>query len=93
MIHDKISTSTILEIVSTAKSLRYFYVRRNVVLKRCDKAWMTIANRWTKEHEHWIKSNCNSYERTENEVSKILGYRWHMLSDKEFIYQTVDLHI
>ncbi|KAK0167029.1 hypothetical protein PV327_004478 [Microctonus hyperodae] len=93
MIHDKISTSTILEIVSTAKALRYFYVRRNVVLKRCDKAWTTIGNGWTTEHEHWIKSNCNSYERTENEVSKILGYRWHMLSDKEFTYQTVDLHI
>ncbi|XP_063981305.1 uncharacterized protein LOC135164664 isoform X1 [Diachasmimorpha longicaudata] len=91
MIRDKISTATILGIVSEAKSLKYLYVRRNVVLKKFDKDW-SIYGDWSKQHENWIKSNCHSYEDTEREVSRILGYRWHMLSEKEFINQTINLH-
>lgn len=79
MIRDKISTATILEIVSTAKRLRCLYVRRNVVLKRCDRDWSRILD-WSPEHHEWIKVNSRSYESTEAEVSKILRYRWHMLS-------------
>ena len=92
MIRDKISTATILEIVSTAKSLRCLYVRRNVVLKKCDADWIGISD-WSAEHYKWIKDNCHDYSKTEQEVSRILGYRWHMLSEKEFASQTVDLHI
>lgn len=92
MIHDKISTSTILEIVSTAKRLRCLYVRKNVILKRCDRDWSNITD-WTSEHYQWIKANSNCYESTEREVSKILGYRWHMLSEKEFKNQEIGLHI
>lgn len=92
MIRDKISTATILEIVSTAKSLRRLYVRRNVILKRCDKDWLRLMN-WSPEHYHWIKENSRSYENTEKEVSKILKYRWHMLSEKEFKNQTLTLHL
>lgn len=91
MIRDKISTATILEIASVAKSLKYLYVRRYVVLKKCDKDWSIFAD-WTQEHANWIKSNCQSYEDTEREVSKILGYRWHMLSEKEFTHQAINLH-
>lgn len=92
MIRDKISTSTLLEIASTAKSLRYLYVRRQAVLKRCDKTW-SLVTEWTPDHENWIKSNCKSYDSTEKEISKILGYRWHMLTEKEFKEQTVNLHV
>ncbi|XP_012270779.1 uncharacterized protein LOC105694559 [Orussus abietinus] len=92
MIRDKISTATILEIVSTAKSLRCLYVRRNVILKRCDKDWLRVAD-WSPEHYQWIKVNSCSYESTEREVSKILGYRWHMLSEKEFKTQQLNLHV
>uniref|UniRef100_A0A6V7LMV2 Uncharacterized protein n=1 Tax=Bracon brevicornis TaxID=1563983 RepID=A0A6V7LMV2_9HYME len=91
MIRDKISTATILEIASTAKNLQYFYVRRNAILKKCDRDWLITGN-WTTDHEKWIKLNCNSYENTEREVSKLLGYKWHMLSEKEFINQTICLH-
>ncbi|XP_034951229.1 uncharacterized protein [Chelonus insularis] len=91
MIHDKISTATILEIVSIAKNLKNLYVRRNAVLKRCDKTLSLISN-WTPEHEKWIKTNSNSYESTEKEVSKKLGYRWRMLSEKEFKNQTLYLY-
>ncbi|XP_012217085.1 uncharacterized protein [Linepithema humile] len=92
MIRDKISTATILEIVSTAKHLRCLYVRRNVILKRCDKAWSKILD-WSLEYHRWIKANSRSYEDTEREVSRILGYRWHMLSEKEFKAQIINLHI
>ncbi|XP_011685966.1 PREDICTED: uncharacterized protein LOC105448847 isoform X1 [Wasmannia auropunctata] len=92
MIRDKISTATILEIVSTAKCLRCLYVRRNVVLKRCDRAWSKILDR-SPEYYRWIKANSRSYENTEREVSRILGYRWHMLSEKEFKTQILNLHI
>ncbi|KAL0121925.1 hypothetical protein PUN28_007013 [Cardiocondyla obscurior] len=92
MIRDKISTATLLEIVSTAKCLRCLYVRRNVVLKRFDRAWSEILDR-SSEYYRWIKVNSRNYESTEREVSKILGYRWHMLSEKEFKAQTVNLHV
>lgn len=92
MIRDKISTATILEIVSTAKGLRCLYVRRNVVLKRFDRAWSEILDK-SSEYYQWLKINSRSYENTEREVSRILGYRWHMLSEKEFKAQIVNLHI
>ncbi|XP_011881249.1 PREDICTED: uncharacterized protein LOC105569407 [Vollenhovia emeryi] len=91
MIRDKISTATILEIVSTAKCLRCLYVRRNVVLKRFDRAWSEMMDS-SSEYYQWIKVNSHSYENTEREVSRILGYRWHMLSEKEFKAQVVNLH-
>ncbi|XP_012257967.2 uncharacterized protein LOC105687145 isoform X2 [Athalia rosae] len=91
MIRDKISTATILEIAATTKNLRYLFVRRNVILKRCDKGLSTM-NDWPAEHYHWIKMNSRSYEDTEREVSKIFGYRWHMLSEKEFKNQRIDLY-
>ncbi|KAJ8668078.1 hypothetical protein QAD02_009741 [Eretmocerus hayati] len=92
MIRDKISTATLLEIVSSAKSLRRLYVRRNVVIKKCDADWL-ICGGWSVEHHKWIKDNCHSYEKTENEVSRILGYRWYMLSEKEFADQSITLHL
>lgn len=92
MIRDKISTATLLEIASTAKHLRFLHVRRNVVLKKCDSDWLAISD-WSLKHTKWIKDNCHNYEKTEREVSKILGYRWHMLSEKEFASQKIDLHI
>ncbi|XP_076167398.1 uncharacterized protein LOC143146722 isoform X2 [Ptiloglossa arizonensis] len=92
MIRDKISTATILEIVSTAKALRCLYVRRNAVLKKCDRDWLKILN-WSPEHYQWIKTNSWSYENTQREVSRILKYRWHMLSEEEFKNQTLKLHI
>lgn len=93
MIRDKISTSTILEIASTTKSLKCLYVRRNYVLKKFDKLWKNITTDTSEQHKQWIKINSSSYEKTECEVSKILGYRWNMLSEKEFINQKINLHV
>ena len=92
MIRDKISTATILEISSTAKNLRCLYVRRYSILKKCDGDWLKIMN-WSPEHYQWIQKNSRSYENTEKEVSRILNYRWHMLSEREFADQMVKLHL
>ncbi|XP_068986010.1 uncharacterized protein [Bombus flavifrons] len=92
MIRDKISTATILEIVSTAKNLRCLYVRRYSTLKKCDGDWLKIMN-WSPEHYQWIKENSRSYESTEKEVSRILNYRWHMLTEREFRDQMVKLYL
>lgn len=64
-----------------AINLKYFYVRRNAVILRCD--WPKNPE-WTEEFFEWLKIASKSYESTENEVTQILGYRWSMLSDKIF---------
>lgn len=92
MIRDKISTASLLAIASTAKQLRLLYVRRNVILKKCDADWLAIGD-WSPEYSKWIKDNCHDYKKTEKEISRLLGYRWHMLSEKEFASQKIDLHI
>ncbi|XP_011495411.1 PREDICTED: uncharacterized protein LOC105360257 [Ceratosolen solmsi marchali] len=92
MIRYKLSTATLLEIVSTAKSLRFLYVRRNVILKKFDADWLSVSD-WSPEHCKWIKENCKTYEKTEQEISRILGYRWRMLSEKEFAKQTIRLYV
>ncbi|XP_017877267.1 uncharacterized protein LOC108623339 isoform X2 [Ceratina calcarata] len=92
MIRDKISTATILVIVSTAKNLRCLYVRRQSVLKKCDGDWARLLN-WSPEQYKWIKEISRSYEKTEKEVSKILNYRWQMLTEREFRDQAVELHV
>lgn len=32
----------------------------------------------------WIKFNAKSYEKTTNEIARVLGYAWKPLTDKEF---------
>lgn len=92
MIRDKISTATILEIVSVTRSLKCLYVRKNVVLKKCDADWLNIVD-WSDDHKKWIKDTCKSYEKTEQEVSRLLGYRWRMLTEKEFASQGLRLYL
>ncbi len=64
---------------------------RNVILKKCDADWINKSD-WSAKHYQWIKDNCHDYGKTETEISKILGYRWHMLSEKEFANQSLSLH-
>ncbi|KAL7292490.1 hypothetical protein TKK_0014065 [Trichogramma kaykai] len=92
MIRDKVSTATLLEIVSIAKQLRFLHVRRNLVMKKCDAEWLNIGD-WTAEHYNWIKDHSNDYKKTEEAISKTLGYRWKMLSEREFSQQKVYLHL
>lgn len=82
IIRDKISTATILLIAFFTKKLKFLHVRKNAVVLRSDWARNTD---WSEDLYAWIKTTSRSYEATETEISSILGYRWKMLSDKEFL--------
>lgn len=80
---------TVLLIACTAKNLVNFHIRRNAVVKRCD--WPRNLE-WTDDFYEWLKKSSKSYERVEEEVSKLMGFKWRMLSDKEFKNLYVNLH-
>lgn len=82
IVRDKISTCTVLLIAKHAQNLRFFHVRKNAVLLKCD--WPRNPD-WDDGYYEWLKFVSKSYEETEAEVSKMLGYRWSMLTDKEFL--------
>lgn len=87
-IREKVSTSTLLLIAKTAKNLRNLYVRRFAVILRCD--WPRHPE-WTDEFHIWLRRNSRSYEAVEREISQILGYKWHLLSDRDFKQLTVNV--
>ena len=39
---------------------------------------------WSDDFYTWMKTNSKKYELVEREISIIMGYRWKMLTDKEF---------
>lgn len=80
-IRERVSTATVLLVARTAVNLRFFYVRRNAIILRCD--WPKNPE-WTDDYYGWLRESSRSYEATEREVSMILGYRWSMLSDRNF---------
>ncbi|EEB10411.1 conserved hypothetical protein [Pediculus humanus corporis] len=81
VIHERISTATILLIASTLKNLKYLIVRRNAIIIKMD--WPKRHN-WSDDFYTWMKTNSKKYELVEREISIIMGYRWKMLTDKEF---------
>lgn len=88
IIRDKISTFTILLIAKHAQNLRCLYVRRNAVILKCD--WPRNPD-WDDDYYQWLKFVSKSYAETEAAISKILGYRWTMLSDKQFLRVKVNV--
>ncbi|XP_014244110.1 uncharacterized protein LOC106663639 isoform X2 [Cimex lectularius] len=81
IVRERISTATILLIVDNGPSLKNFFVRRNAVILRCD--WPRNPS-WDSSYYSWLRNGASSYDQTEKEVSKCFGYKWQMLSDKEF---------
>ncbi|KAJ6647067.1 F-box/LRR-repeat protein 3 [Pseudolycoriella hygida] len=81
IIREKVSTSTVILLAKTGQNLRKFYVRRNAVIIRCEWPWNP---EWSEEFYQWLKTTSKSYDRTEEEVSKIFGRSWTMLTDKQF---------
>lgn len=77
-----------LLIARTAKNLRRLYVRRFGTIIRCD--WPRHPE-WSDEFHIWLRRSSRSYESVEREVSQILGYSWHFLSDQEYKQLTVDV--
>lgn len=88
IIREKISTSTVILLARTALNLRYFYVRRNAVIIRCD--WPRNPD-WSEEFYKSLRNASKSYDETENEVSKILGHPWKMLPDK--LYKCISINV
>ncbi|XP_044726796.1 uncharacterized protein LOC123290606 [Chrysoperla carnea] len=81
IVRERVSTATVLLLAFNAKNLIHFYIRRNAVILRAD--WPQSPE-WTSEFYKWLCTSSRSFDAVEREVSQILGYRWKMLTDKEF---------
>ena len=46
MIRERVSSSTILLLAFTAKNLRYFYVRKNAIILKCDWKQKEVGATW-----------------------------------------------
>ncbi|KAK9890864.1 hypothetical protein WA026_012208 [Henosepilachna vigintioctopunctata] len=90
IVTERISTATVLLLAFTGQNLRYLHIRGNAVIIRND--WPK-NNEWSEEFYSWLKVNCKSYKLVEQEVSQILGYQWHFLTDKEFKNLNINLHV
>lgn len=89
MITERVSTATVLLLAFTGKNLRYFYVRGNAVILKCD--WPRNPE-WSDEFYEWLRSNSRSYSFVEKEVSQILGCKWQFLTDKEFKRLSINMY-
>jgi len=89
MIRERISSSTVLLLAFTAKNLRYFYVRRNAIILKCDWKQKEV---WSDEFYSWVKKSSRTYKDVEREVSQVLGFRWYALNDKQFKLTSVNLN-
>lgn len=87
-VREKVSTSTLLLLSKTAINLRFFHVRRQAVVQKCD--WPRNPE-WTEEFYEWLKVSSRTYESTEREISQVLGYRWTMLCDRSF--KKIKIHL
>lgn len=82
MIRERISTATLILLVSSPNCLRRLYVRRNALLLRAD--WPRNLE-WTEEYFNWLKNTSRSYESTQVEVSHQLKQPdWQALNDQQF---------
>jgi len=89
MIRERISSSTVLLLAYTGKNIRYFHIRRNAIILKCD--WPKSPD-WSDEFYSWLKRSSKSYSDMEREVSQILGFRWYALNDKQFMLTHVNLN-
>jgi len=89
MIRERISSSTVLLLAYTGKNIRYFHIRRNAIILKCD--WPKSPD-WSDEFYSWLKRSSKSYSDMEREVSQILGFRWYALNDKQFKLTHVNLN-
>lgn len=78
MIRERVSSSTILLLSFTAKNLRYFYVRKNAIILKCD--WKQkevraikslVAQVWSDEFHSWLRRSSRSHADMEKEVSQV----------------------
>lgn len=87
-LREKVSTATLLLLAKTATNLRFFHVRRNAIVQKCD--WPRNPE-WSEEFYKWLKLSSRTYESTEKEISQMLGYKWTMLCDRSF--KQIKIHL
>ena len=90
MIRERISSATVLLLAYTGANLRYFHVRKNAIILKCD--WMKQPE-WSWEFYNWLKKNSRDYNDMEKEVSQILGFTWHALNDRQFKQTRLNLNV
>ena len=89
-IRERISSATVLLLAYTGKNLRYFHVRRNAIILKCE--WKQNPE-WTDDFYEWLRQNSRSYEAMEREISQILGFRWYALNDKQYKLTPLNVNI
>lgn len=87
-VREKVSTATLLLLAKTAINLRFFHVRRQAIVQKCD--WPRNPE-WSDDFYEWLKKSARTYESTEREISQILGYKWTMLCDRNF--KKIKIHL
>lgn len=81
VIRDHISTATLILIAHQSHNLRRLIVRKYGLIKKCD--WPHNPE-WTDAFYNWLRRTSTSYEKTVQEISKMLGCKWSPLTDEEF---------
>lgn len=89
MVTERVSTATVLLLAFTGKSIRYFHVRGNAVIIKCD--WPRNPE-WSDEFYEWLRLNSRAYASVEKEVSQILGYKWQFLTDRQFKHLAINMY-
>ncbi|CAG7721999.1 unnamed protein product, partial [Allacma fusca] len=82
IVRERISTSTAMLIAGMTPNLKYFHVRANALIKRCD--YMLHDLDLDHNFTMWVKLHSRSYERMTGEIAKILDYDWKPLTDNQF---------
>lgn len=88
IVRERVSTATVLLLAKAGRNLKNLVIRRNAVILRCD--WPRSPE-WDDEFHQWLQVSARSYDATEKEVSQLLGFKWRMLSDKQFKALSVDV--
>ncbi|XP_070196393.1 uncharacterized protein [Littorina saxatilis] len=88
VIRERISLATLLLLAKEGKKLRWFIVRKNALIKKCE--WPRAKN-WTPDFHRWLRTHGRNYDLAFDQVPRILGYKWKPYVDRTFKH--VRLHI
>lgn len=88
VVRERISTGTVLLVAREAPCLRSFSVRKNALLKRMD--WPKLQS-WTDEEYRRFRASAKDCELTAREVSRLLGFQWQPLTDRQF--KALSVHV
>ena len=82
MIRERVSSATVLLLAYTGKNLRYFHVRRNAIILRCD--WPKSPE-WTWEFYSWLQRS-SRYQKLRTK-SYILSNNQNVSNNRNQVYR------